>query len=75
MVYSTLYSRRSYSKPYFIEQERQLVESRALKSIAYLIFDALDYGNNYSNEPVLQSSLSHLLLLISGEFSPIMSHI
>ncbi len=39
-----------------------------MKSIAYLIFDALDYGNNYFNEPALQTSLSHLLLLISGHY-------
>jgi hypothetical protein len=50
----------------FQEQEKHTIETKALKSIAYLIFDALDYGNNYLNEPVLQSSLSHLLLLISG---------
>jgi spire len=50
------------------EEMKSIVEGDILKSIAYLIFDALDYGNNYSNEPVLQSSLSHLLLLISGHF-------
>jgi hypothetical protein len=60
-----------------LEQERQLVEPKVLKSIAYLIFDALDYGNTYSNEPVLQTSLSHLLLMISGhykEFSNAKAH-
>jgi hypothetical protein len=50
------------------EQERQTVEAKVLKSIAYLIFDALDYGNTYSSEPVLQTALSHLLLMISGHF-------
>ena len=33
-----------------------------------MIFDALDYGNNYHNEPVLNIALSHLLLQISGHF-------
>jgi hypothetical protein len=39
---------------------------KILKSIAYLIYDALDYGNKFENEPDLQSSLADLLLLISG---------
>jgi spire-like protein len=51
-----------------LEQERPVLETKALKSVAYLIFDALDYGNNYHNEPVLNATLSHLLLLISGHF-------
>ena len=50
----------------FLKEERALLESKVLKSVAYLIFDALDYGNGYTNEPVLQNSLSHLLILISG---------
>jgi hypothetical protein len=50
------------------DQDRQATESKVLKSIAYLIFDALDYGNNYLNEPVLETSLSHLLLLMSGHY-------
>ncbi|CAF0716819.1 unnamed protein product [Brachionus calyciflorus] len=49
-----------------IEQERVFVESKVLTSVAYLIFDALDYGNNQLNEPNLQSSLSNLLIFISG---------
>lgn len=46
--------------------ERDQIESRVLTSIAYLIFDALDYGNNQMSEPDLQSSLSNLLIFISG---------
>lgn len=40
---------------------------KVLRSVAYLIFDALDYGNNYSNEPALQNSLENLLILMSGQ--------
>lgn len=52
----------------FFDQQKQLVQKQVLKSVAYLIFDALDYGNNYSNEPVLNNTLSRLLLLISGHY-------
>lgn len=48
------------------EQERSAAETKVLKSVAYLIFDALDYGNNFTNEPILQTPLLHLLLLLSG---------
>ena len=41
---------------------------KVLRSVAYLIFDALDYGNNYLNEPALHNSLEHLLILMSGHY-------
>ena len=47
---------------------KQEVQNAMLKSVAYLIFDALDYGNNYSNEPELNNAIGRLLLLISGHY-------
>lgn len=49
-----------------VSSEKHTLEVKVLRSIAYLIFDALDYGNNYYNEPDLQASLKNLLLLMSG---------
>jgi hypothetical protein len=39
---------------------------KILKSIGFLIYDALDFGNKQDYEPVLDDSLSDLLLLITG---------
>ena len=51
-----------------VEHERVALETKVLKSIAYLIYDALDYGNSCGREPELESSLFTLLLLISGHY-------
>lgn len=40
---------------------------KVLRAVAYLIFDALDFGNNYLNEPALHNSLENLLILMSGK--------
>ena len=49
-----------------VSSEKHSLEMKVLRSIAYLIFDALDYGNNFYNEPDLKTSLKNLLLLMSG---------
>lgn len=48
------------------ESGKHKLEAKVLKSIAYLIYDALDYGNKFDTEPDLETSLSDLLLFISG---------
>ena len=47
-------------------EERVALEAALLKSVAYLIFDALDYGNSQQNEPDLNNTLQNLLVQMSG---------
>lgn len=49
-----------------LEEERVALEAMLLKSVAYLIFDALDYGNSHQNEPDLNNTLQNLLVQMSG---------
>ena len=42
--------------------------------MAYLIFDALDYGNSYLNEPDLKNCLQNLLVQMSGHYKEFSSN-
>ena len=50
------------------EPENSSLEASLLKSLAYLIFDALDYGNSCQNEPDLKNTLQNLLVKMSGHY-------
>lgn len=64
-----IYSKNlSNIKILFSTEEKNSLEAKILKSVAYLIFDALDYGNSCQNEPDLKNSLQNLLVQMSGHF-------
>ncbi len=52
----------------FFLEEKSSLEAKILKSVAYLIFDALDYGNSNQTEPDLKNTLQNLLVQMSGHY-------